>query len=160
MQNSKGSKALKTKPSRFHLLEKAAHLWVWGWIYCCRRVDEFVRDLNELQHKLKDASSKQELKYSQQQQQMAMMNSNIGSSAGASSSEKNKTPILPEYLLTHPNSALASRVSREMYSVLKKKTTGTARNKIKTLSEKDGVETWRLIQINLCNMDDQHIEAE
>ena len=31
-----GSKPPETKPSRFHLLDKGAHLWVWGWIYCCR----------------------------------------------------------------------------------------------------------------------------
>ena len=83
-----------------------------------------------------------------------------GARAILEQAEKNKTPILPEYLLTHPNSALASRVSREMYSVLKKKTTRTARNQIKTLSENDGLEAWRLIRINLCNKDDQHIEAE
>ena len=36
MQKSTGSKPLKTKSSRFHLLEKVGYLWVWGWIYCCR----------------------------------------------------------------------------------------------------------------------------
>ena len=28
------------------------------------------------------------------------------------------------------------------------------------LNENDGLEAWRLIRINLCNKDDQHIEAE
>ena len=44
--------------------------------------------------------------------------------------------------------------------MLKKKTTGSARNQIKTLSETDGLEAWRPIRVNLCNKDDQHIEAE
>ena len=43
---------------------------------------------------------------------------------------------------------------------MKKKTTGVARNQIKTLTETEGLEAWRLIRINLCNKDDQHVEAE
>ena len=41
-------------------------------------------------------------------------------------SEKLKRPITQQDLLTHNNSALASRVSRDMYSVLKEKTSGIA----------------------------------
>ena len=71
-----------------------------------------------------------------------------------------KSPVDTDYILKHFKSLLMSRVSREMLSVLKKKTTGSARNQIKTLSETDGLEAWRLIRVNLCNKDDQHIEAE
>ena len=74
--------------------------------------------------------------------------------------EKMKRAIVMEDLIKHPSSALASRVSREMFSVLKKKTSGVARSMIKSLSENDGLEAWRLIRLNLCNKDDQHIEAE
>ena len=83
-----------------------------------------------------------------------------GAKAILQEAEKMKRPIMPSDLLGHDQSALATRVSREMYSVLKKKTTGVARNQIKTLSENDGLEAWRLIRLNLCNKDDQHVEAE
>ena len=39
-------------------------------------------------------------------------------------------------------------VAKEMYSVLKKKT-GVARIQIKTLTETEGLEAWRLIRLNL-----------
>ena len=74
--------------------------------------------------------------------------------------EKMKSAIVMEDLIKHPSSALAFRVSREMFCVLKKNTSGVARSMIESLSENDGLEAWGLIRLNLCNNDDQHIEAE
>ena len=71
-----------------------------------------------------------------------------------------KRPVTAADMIGHENGSLASRLSKEMYSVRKKKTTGVARNQIKTLTETEGLEAWRLIRINLCNEDDRHVEAE
>ena len=179
------------------------------------RVNEFVKDIDDIQQKIKDESDKYNMRYHEQQQQMATLNSVVSSSGNSSGSQRSRTdepivvhkliinktalsgtesfeaidewyedmatdvemiipgakailqdaekmkrPILTEDILGHAKSVLMSRVSREMYSVLKKKTTGSARNQIKTLSETDGLEAWRLIRVNLCNKDDQHIKAE
>ena len=83
-----------------------------------------------------------------------------GAKAILQAAEQMKRPIVTQDMIEHKAGALASRVSKEMYSVLKKKTTGIARNQIKTLSETEGLEAWRLIRINLCNKDDQHVEAD
>ena len=48
MQKSQDSKTLNTKSSIFHMLEKVAYLWVWGWIYCCRNtIHKVSSDMSE-----------------------------------------------------------------------------------------------------------------
>ena len=55
--------------------------------------------------------------------------------------EKQSQPITMDGILTHANSSLALTTSREFFSVLKKKTTGQARNQLKALSKNEGLET-------------------
>ena len=64
--------------------------------------------------------------------------------------EKDQSPITMTRLLSHSSPQLATQVSRELYSVLKKKTTGQARSQLKALGENEGLEAWRLIRANRC----------
>ena len=64
------------------------------------------------------------------------------------------------HMLDHDQPTLLMNVSRELFSVLKKKTVGQARNKLKALSENKGLEAWRLIAANLCRKDGQRLQGE
>ena len=44
--------------------------------------------------------------------------------------------------------------------MLKRKTTGQARNQLKALAESQGLEAWRLIRANLCRKDGQRLQGE
>ena len=74
--------------------------------------------------------------------------------------ETQSQPITMDGILMHANSSLALTTSRELFSVLKKKTTGQARNQLKALSENEGLEAWRLIRANLCRKDGQRLQGE
>ena len=74
--------------------------------------------------------------------------------------EKHSRPITTDAFLTHANSSLALTTSRELFSVLKKKTTGQARNQLKALSENEGLEAWRLIRADFCRKDGQRLQGE
>ena len=62
--------------------------------------------------------------------------------------------------LSRGDSAHVTNVSRELFSVLKKKTIGQARAQLKALSENEGLEAWRLIRTNLCRKDGQRLQNE
>ena len=74
--------------------------------------------------------------------------------------EKDQSPITMTRLLSHSQPQLATQVSRELFAVLKKKTTGQARSKLKALGENEGLEAWRLIRANLCRKDGQRIQGD
>ena len=63
-------------------------------------------------------------------------------------------------ILSRGDSAHVTNVSRELFSVFKKKTTGQARAQLKALSENEGLEAWRLIRTNLCRKDGQRLQNE
>ena len=56
--------------------------------------------------------------------------------------EKSRVEITVELLFKESNSPLALSVSRELFSVLKRKTTGQARKQLKALAESQGLEAW------------------
>ena len=72
--------------------------------------------------------------------------------------ENSRVAISMRHMLDHPT--LIMNVSRELFSVLKKKTVGQARNQLKALSENEGLEAWRLIRANLCRKDGQRLQGE
>ena len=74
--------------------------------------------------------------------------------------ERSPVVITQAAIMARDDQVFVSRLSREMFGVLQKKTSGVARNQIKLLDENDGLEAWRLIRLNLCNKDEMHIEAE
>ena len=74
--------------------------------------------------------------------------------------EQDKSAITMTRLMSHSNPQLATHVSRELYSVLKKKTTGQARSQLKSIGENEGLEAWRLIRANLCRKDGQRLQGE
>lgn len=74
--------------------------------------------------------------------------------------EQDKSAITMDRLMSHSNPQLATHVSRELYSVLKKKTTGQARSQLKSIGENEGLEAWRLIRANLCRKDGQRLQGE
>ena len=74
--------------------------------------------------------------------------------------EKQNTTITMDGILSHADAATALTTSRELFSVLKKKTTGQARNQLKALNENEGLEAWRLIRANLCRKDGQRLQGE
>ena len=55
---------------------------------------------------------------------------------------------------------LVTKIPRELFTVLSKKTVGTARNQIKSLQLDDGLEGWRLLRLNLCKKDRQRLQKE
>ena len=74
--------------------------------------------------------------------------------------ENSRVAISMRHMLDHDQPTLLMNVSRELFSVLKKKTVGQARNQLKALSENEGLEAWRLIRANLCRKDGQRLQGE
>ena len=74
--------------------------------------------------------------------------------------EQSKDRILIDEIMLRGNATLVTTVSRELFSVLKKKTVGQARAQLKALNENEGLEAWRLIRANLCRKDGQRLQGE
>ena len=74
--------------------------------------------------------------------------------------EKSTGPITLQKIRSHSNPELCLKVSRELFSVLNKKTTLNARNQIKSLEENEGLEGWRLLRMNLHKKDRQRLQKE
>ena len=74
--------------------------------------------------------------------------------------EKDAGPITLQKIRAHQNPDLALKISRELFSVLNKKTTLNARNQIKSLEENEGLEGWRLLRMNLHKKDRQRLQKE
>ena len=74
--------------------------------------------------------------------------------------ERSKEICNTEWMMKQDNAGLTCSISRELYSVLKKKTTLRARNQLKSLSENEGLEAWRLIRLNLSRKDGQRLQSE
>ena len=74
--------------------------------------------------------------------------------------EMSHIPITMDFMMKGQNPLLVTKISRELFSVLSKKTVGTARNQIKSLQLDDGLEGWRLLRLNLCKKDRQRLQKE
>ena len=74
--------------------------------------------------------------------------------------EKSSEKCDNTWMMRQSNPSLTCALSRELYSVLKKKTGLKARNQMKTLSENEGLEAWRMIRLNLCRKDGQRLQSE
>ena len=83
-----------------------------------------------------------------------------GSKKVLQEAERSREKITLEGILSRSDSGIANVISRELFSVLKKKTVGQARAQLKPLSENDGLEAWRLIRANLCRKDGQRLQGE
>ena len=67
-----------------------------------------------------------------------------------------------QQLLSHANAALATKIIRELYVIFTKKTivNTKARFEIQNLNENQGLETLRLIRLNLCKREGQRLQDE
>ena len=74
--------------------------------------------------------------------------------------ERSKEICNTEWMMKQDNAGLTCSISRELYSVVKKKTTFRARNQLKSLSQNEGLEAWRLIRLNLSRKDGQRLQSE
>ena len=83
-----------------------------------------------------------------------------GAKALLKDAETNKERITMQGIMARPDSAFATIVSRELFSVLKKKTIGQARAQLKALNENEGLEALRLMRANLCRKDGQRLQCE
>ena len=73
-----------------------------------------------------------------------------------------KTVIDTSALLSSPNAAAATRLSRELYVIFTKKTmiNTKARFELQNLTENQGLEALRLIRLNLCKREGQRLQDE
>ena len=78
-----------------------------------------------------------------------------GSEVIMQNAEKRSSPMTINDIMSLNNSALGLTTSRELFQVLKKKTTGQARTHLKALNQNERLEAWRLIRVNLCRKDGQ-----
>ena len=83
-----------------------------------------------------------------------------GSKALMKLAEKSTEPCTTDWMMRQENAGLACTTSRELFSVLKRKTNLRARNQLKALSENQGLEAWRLIRANLSRKDNQRLQSE
>ena len=73
--------------------------------------------------------------------------------------EASSAPITMDYMMKAPSPLLVTKISR-LFSVLNKKTVGTARNQIKSLQIVDALEGWGLLRLNLCKKDRQRLQKD
>ena len=83
-----------------------------------------------------------------------------GSKIIMQTAEKSDEKCDNTWMMRQNNPSLTCALSRELYSVLKKKTGLKARSQMKTLSENEGLEAWRMIRLNLCRKDGQRLQSE
>ena len=83
-----------------------------------------------------------------------------GSKAMLQAAEMSKERITIQEILSRSDATLATIVSRELCSVLKKKAIGQARAQLKALSENEWLEARRIIRTNLCCKDGQRLQEE
>ena len=83
-----------------------------------------------------------------------------GSKVIMMAAEKSKEVCTTDWMMKQDNPGLACATSRELYSVLKKKTNLRAKNQVKALGENQGLEAWRLIRTNLSRKDNQRLQNE
>ena len=72
--------------------------------------------------------------------------------------ETTPTVIDQSEMTTYQNSAFVINVSRELYGILKKKTTSHAKGQLKTVSENMELKARRPIMINICRKDGEVTE--
>ena len=85
-----------------------------------------------------------------------------GAKAIMKESEVHKQVIDEPALMRHANSAMATKLSRELYVILSKKTTpnSKARFKLNGLTENQGLEALRRIRLNLCKREGPRLQDE